>query len=204
MVLVVALGSAMPNAAAAKKKPRVTVKTSVGETSVHRVGDGPPALPGDVRDAVMTTLRRYLRAASAKPLRTGTVDDAAIQTTLGLAAIARLGGADRQILVDERLPRADRVVLTTSPVQLTGLADEQGRVVVVTARLDATTKAKTKQGAVTIRRTGELVLTPDAGAWKITGYDLAVDRIGKGLRTVADPTPTPAAPAASSSGTRTR
>ena len=81
-----------------------------------------------------------------------------------------------------------------SPSTLSGLADANGNVVVVTAGLTTTTKTKTAKGAVKILRRGELVLSPDGDTWKIGGYDLLVDRTGKGLG-LAGVTTTTVAPA---------
>ena len=69
-----------------------------------------------------------------------------------------------------------------------------GRIVVVTARLDSIARTRTERGAITISRKGDLVFTPDGDTWKIDGYDLAVERSGKGL--VAPTTAATAVPGA--------
>ncbi|GMU78402.1 MAG: hypothetical protein AMXMBFR46_11970 [Acidimicrobiia bacterium] len=193
--------------AGAAKKPRPVVSIVPGELTVYRVGDAPPTLPDSVRDKVMATLGAYVNAATVRPLQKGTVDDAALAGALGPSVTARLGGPDRAVLLDEGVPRATKkIVVAAAPVALTGLADAQGNVVVVTAGLDATTTTKTEKGKVSIKRTGELVLTPEADTWKITGYTLTVDRIGRGLGAPATPTATaaPTAPAAPAQGSTTR
>lgn len=190
--------------AGAAKKPKAVVKLAPGEVTVYKTGDAPDALPEDVKAAVMATLTGYLRRATVTPLLKGKpVDDAALGTTMALPVVARLAGTDRAVLVDEGLPKAvSKITVRGTPVALTGLADPAGNVVVVTANIDTTTNTKTAKGKLAIVRSGELVFEPDNGTWKITGYSLLVDRVGKGVKPTATtlpaapavaPTPTPAA-----------
>jgi hypothetical protein len=201
LATVVAVGALFVTAgpAAAKKKPKPLVQITVGDATVYRVGNDPQTIPDDVRAKVITSLASYVNAATVKPLQTGAVDEARLATALGPAAAQRMTGADRGTLVDEGLPKASgRIVVSALPVALTGLADADGRIVVVTARLDSTAKAPTKKGGITIARKGELVFTPEGDAWKIDGYDLAVERSGKALAlptTATTVAPAPAAPA---------
>lgn len=192
---VVAVVATTPPAGAAKK-PKAVVKIAPGNVTVYKTGDAPDAIPADVQTAVMTTLNGYLNAATVKPLQKGTADDAALGATLAAPVVARLTGADRAVLVDEGLPKSvAKIKVTGTPVALTGLADGSGNVVVVTAQIDTTTTTKSAKGPLRITRSGELVFEPDNGAWKITGYSLAVDRTGKGIKPTTTPT-APAAPAA--------
>lgn len=181
----------------AARGPKAVVKIAPGETAVFATGGGPDALPGEVTTGVMAAIDGYLADAAARPLQKGRPgDEARLATVLSPAVMARLAGTDRTVLVDEGLPKATGTVkVTAKPVVLTGLADGSGKVVVVTAGLAATTRTRTAKGPVTITRTGDLVLRPDDGTWKIVGYALTVDRVGKGLGT-ADST-APSTPAAS-------
>jgi hypothetical protein len=193
--------------AGAARSPRPVVQMPVGELTVYRTGANPQALPDDVRDKVMAALASYVKVATVKALQKGTADPTALAALLGPGAAARLTGPDRGVLLDEGLPRAtSKIVVTGAPVALTGLADGQGNVVVVTAKLDATTKTRTTKGKLTITRAGEIVFAPEGDTWKIDGYDLTVDRSGKGLGAVATtPTTTvPAAPAAPTPGMAAR
>jgi hypothetical protein len=179
--------------ATAAKRPKPAVKISVGDVTLYKVANDPPSIPDDIREKVMATLSSYISAAMVKPLQKGTADPNSLSSAFGPAVTARLQGPDRSILLDEGLPRAVRkIVVTTAPVALTGLANAQGNVILVTAAFDATTTTRTRAGKLTIKRRGELVLTPEAGRWKITGYTLTVDRVGKGLgdtTTMTAPTP---------------
>ena len=181
----------------AARGPKAVVKIAPGDTTVYATGGGPDALPGEVTTGVMAAIDAYLADAAARPLQKGRPgDEARLATVLSPAVMARLAGTDRAVLVDEGLPKATGTVkVMAKPVVLTGLADGSGKVVVVTAGLAATTRTRTAKGPVTITRTGDLVLQPDNGAWKIVGYALTVDRAGKGLGTAAPAVPsTPAAP----------
>lgn len=182
----------------AARAPKAVVKVPAGEKTVVATGNGPDALPGEVATGVMAALDGYLVNATARPLQQGRpADDARLAGVLSPAVMARLGGPDRATLLDEGLPRATAPVrVTTEPVVLTGLADASGKVVVVTAGLAATTRTRTARGPVTITRTGDLVLRPDDGTWKIAGYSLTTDRAGKGLGSPATPTTAPGAPGA--------
>ncbi len=182
--------------AGAAKKPKAVVKIDPGAVTVYKVGEAPDTIPDDVRNAVIATLTGYVNAATVAPLRKGKVDDVGLATALAPAVAARLTGPDRAVLVDEGLPKAtSKVEVAATPVALTGLADGTGSIVVVTATVDATATAKTTKGKLLIKRTGDLVLEPDNGTWKITGYTLNVDRVGKAVRPTTT-TSVPVAPAA--------
>lgn len=179
--------------AGAAKKPKAVVAMTPGEVTVYKVAGDPQPLPDTVRDSVMATLTGYVNAATVKPLRKGAADDAALAGTLAPVVAARLAGPDRAVLVDEGLPKSvSKIKVGATPIALTGLVDGDGNVVLVTANLDSTTTTKTAKGKLSIKRAGELVLTPDNGTWKISGYTLTVDRLGKGV----GPTTTTTVPAA--------
>ena len=199
IVASLATSGALATAGSASAKPRKPlVKITIGDVTVYKVGNDPETIPDDVRTKVLAAVSTYVNAATVKPLQTGAVDDAALATTLGPAATQRATGLDRVTLVDEGIPKAaGRIVVNTLPVKLTALADASGRIVVVTARLDSIARTRTEKGAITISRKGDLVFTPEGDTWKIDGYDLAVERSGKGLAipTTAT-TAVPAAPTA--------
>ena len=200
LVASLATSAALATAGSASAKPRKPlVKITIGDVTVYKVGNDPETIPDDVRTKILAAVSTYVNAATVKPLQTGVVDDAALATTLGAAATFRAAGVDRGTLVDEGIPKATgRIVVNTLPMKLTGLADGGGRIVVVTARLDSIARTRTEKGAITIARKGDLVFTPDGDTWKIDGYDLAVERSGKGL--VVPTTATTAVPGAPTAG----
>jgi hypothetical protein len=191
---------ALVTVAPAFAKPRKpVVKITIGDVTVYKVGNDPETIPDDVRTKVLAAVSTYVNAATVKPLQTGAVDDAALATTLGPAAMQRATGLDRVTLVDEGIPKATgRIRVNTLPVKLTALADASGRIVVVTAVFDSIARTRTAKGGVTISRKGELVFTPEGDTWKIDGYDLAVERSGKGL--ALPTTATTAVPATPTAG----
>jgi len=198
-VAVAAVAAAAPPAGAAKK-PKAVVKLAPGEVTVYKTGAAPDTLPADVQAAVMSALTGYVGAATVTPLKKGTADATALGATLGTPVVARLTGPDRAVLLDEGLPKSvGKIKVNGAPVALTGLADPDGNVVVVTAKIDTTATTKSAKGPLAITRSGELVLEPDNGTWKITGYALTVDRTGKGVK----PTTTTTAPAAAAAPTPT-
>jgi hypothetical protein len=183
LTALVATSVASASATTASAKTRKPVaKITAGDVTMYKVGNDPATIPDDVRTKVLAALTTYVNAATVKPLQTGVVDDSALAAALGPAATQRAIGIDRGTLVDEGIPKAkSRIIVNTLPVKLTGLADANGRVVIVTARLDSIARTRTEWGAITIARKGDLVFTPDGDNWKIDGYDLSVERSGKGL-----------------------
>lgn len=172
-------GSAEPEKAV---KPRASTTATVPPVTTFRLvaaevpaASGAP-LPDVVLSGVLATLNRYLDSAVVSPLRTGTVaaDLASIFTP---AAALRLTGPDRATLVDEGLPPAGRGLgVDDAAVTLTGLLDNDGSISVVAARVDLTVRTGSGPASTRVARSGELVLVPDVGSWKIDGYDLRVTR----------------------------
>jgi len=146
----------------------------VSSVEVQSVNQPPPALPDGVRAKVMATLDAYVDRATAAPLRSGSHagDLAALFTS---AAAARIDGLDRPALVDEGLPGDTDVRTEASAVKLAALVGPDNAVEVVTATIDVRLQV-TGEGILAITRTGDLVLVPDGGAWKIDGYDLRTAR----------------------------
>jgi len=175
-----------------KSAPAFKASTAVdlqpGAATVAAV-ENPIELPTDVRDAALATLSGYVDTAIVAPLRTGKADSAALAKVFDEAAIARLVGTERAILLDEGLPKAvGKVTVTTPPVPLTALADRDGKVVLVTVGVQLAVNARAKKGVIQINRTGSFVLAPDpTGAWKITGWTLTTDRGGPGVTPASTP-----------------
>jgi hypothetical protein len=169
-------------------KASTAVDLQPGEATVAAV-ENPIEFPTDARDAALATLGNYVETGIVAPLRKGTVDDAALATVFDEAAIARLVGAERAIVLDEGLPKAvGKVTVTTPPVPLTALADRDGKVVLVTVGVQFAVKARAENGVIQINRTGSFVLAPDAtGTWKITGWTLTTDRGGPGVAPASTP-----------------
>ncbi len=148
--------------------------------------------PDGVADAVMGAVTKYVDDGIVTALRKGHADDADLAGVVDAGVTAQLAGADRGVLFDEGLPAATgKLTVTGAPVDETALVGADGRAVIVVAGIQLDVTATTKRGPVHITRTGDLQFAPDAtGAWKLTGYDLTVNREGKGVPTAAAGTTT--------------
>jgi hypothetical protein len=162
-------------------KPSDAVQLTAGTTTVQS-----PILyttfPAGVSDQVMTAVRGYVEAATVRPLRTGKAGPG-LTTVADAGVAAQLAGPDRAVLVDEGLPTAVGKLTVGSPaVPLTALVGADGRPLVVVATVKLDVRASTKRGAVHIARAGELEFVPGSnGTWQLTGYDLTVNRDGRGV-----------------------
>jgi hypothetical protein len=126
---------------------------------------------------VLDTLNRYLDAAVVTPLRSGgpAGDLTPLFSRPALERVAP-GGADRFAIIDENLPPVSDLRSERAVAGLTGLAGTDGTVSVVTAGLDLHLIGHINGAPVTVVRTGELVLMPDGGTWRIDAYDVNVVR----------------------------
>jgi hypothetical protein len=197
--LLVAAGCGRPSSAA------FTAQTSIPQMTMPVLQVPPPApiaFTGDAFDlhtagpptnasydatwfAVLETLNKYLDAAVVTPLRTG--GPAGDLTPLfNRPALERIapGGPDRFAFIDENLPPISDLRSERAVAGLTGLAGRDGTVSVVTAGLDLRLIGHIGGAPVTVVRTGELVLMPEGGTWRIDAYDIRV------VRTVAEDTTT--------------
>jgi hypothetical protein len=126
---------------------------------------------------VLDTLNKYLEAAVLTPLRTG--GPAGDLTPLfNPPALERVvpGGPDRFAFIDENLPPVSDLRSERAVAGLTGLAGTDGTVSVVTAGLDLRLIGHVAGAPVTVVRTGELVLMPTGGRWRIDAYEIKVVR----------------------------
>jgi hypothetical protein len=185
----------------AKRKPPATVPVPNTNVSLQ-LGDvstdsaGPPAqLSAEQGQAVIKVIRDYLTIATVDPLRSAKpVGD--LSAVFDPAALARVTGVDRSVMVDEGLPKVTGDLdITAQPVSIVALADQGGGIVLATAKIDLaiTGDAKSKAGPLRVLRRGDFVLAlGPSGAWRVTSYNIAVGRSGAGLdpttTTVAAPT----------------
>lgn len=144
---------------------------------VHAAGRVPQARSDAAWAGVLDTLNRYLDVAVVTPLRTGgPAGDLA--PLLNRPALERVvpGGADRFAFIDENLPPVADLRSERAVAGLTALAGPDGTVSVVTAGIEVRLSGHAATGAVSVVRTGELVLMPEAGGWRIDAYDIKVVR----------------------------
>lgn len=179
-------GGSSGKSAAPKAAVKERVEVTPGAVSVASARLDPPVVVDDaVRNQMLDTVKRYVQVATVDPLRTGR-GAAAIAPLFTAAAAAQAQGPDRAVLVDEGLPSATGDITAKAvPVTITVLADPTGNLILASAGLELAVDTKTAQGPVEIRRVGQLTLAPDAGSWKVAGFDLFVKRSGKGVNAAA-------------------
>lgn len=150
---------------------------------LHTAGQVPTATFDAAWAGVLTTLNRYLEVAVLTPLRSGgpAGDLAPLFSPQAFERVAVVG-PDRSAFIDEGLPPLSDVRKEAATAGLTALAGADGTISVVTAALDLRLIGHIAGAPVTVVRTGELVLMPEGGTWRIDAYDLKV------VRTRADDT----------------
>lgn len=136
------------------------------------LGDG-------VRDATMQVLQRTFEATVVAPLRG--LGPGALEQLFTEDAAARATGPDRAALFDEDLPAVENVVAERRNVRLTGLAGEDAKVALVVAKIDW--DVRSADGAVRVRRAGELSLIPVLGRWVVGAYTVVTTRTVAGATT---------------------
>lgn len=143
---------------------------------LHTAGRVGPAAFDAAWSGVLDTLNRYLDAAILTPLRTGgpAGDLAPFFTPLAVHRV--LSGPDRFAFIDEGLPPASDLRKETAVATLTALAGADGVMSVVAAGLDLRLSGRVNGAPLAVVRTGELVLLPEGGTWRIDAYDVKVTR----------------------------
>jgi hypothetical protein len=126
--------------------------------------------------AVLETLNRYLELAVLTPLRSGgpAGDLAPLFTPLSVDRV--LTGPDRKAFIDENLPPASDLRPEAVVAGLRGLAGTDGVMSVVTAGLDLRILGHVDGAPLRVVRTGEVVLMPEGGTWRIDAWDITVTR----------------------------
>jgi len=144
---------------------------------LHAAGDVSQAASGDAWAGALATLNRYLQLGILTPLRSGgPAGPLAPYFTAEAGGRVSSPGAERAAFVDEGLPPATVIRQDKAVATLAGLAGADGVMAVVTARLDLRVTAQIDGSPVVIVRTGELVLVPEGGRWKIDAFDISVKR----------------------------
>ncbi len=156
-----------------------TLQITPGTVEVQAAG-APGTLSDQDRDQIVDTLKRYIIAATIKPLHGKPVGNlAGVFTPEVATSVEGLAGA---AVVDAGMPKAVTTVKASAPpVPLIALSDPSGAIDLVGAKLFLDVRTKAAGGPVHVQRNGELVLQRDGGDWKISSYKLTVDRTGAGL-----------------------
>ncbi len=198
VVAIVAFGSGGGDSSTVTHQPVKsfddTVELAAGDVTADSAGPA-AALTPEQANAVLGVLDSYVNGASLEPLRSGKPTTADLSAVFDPGTLARVSGADRAVALDEGLPAiAGRMKVKADPVAMVALGDQTGTVVLVSTNLHYTVETKTaaKAKPVVVDRTAQLVLSPDlAGSWKVTAYDIGVQRTGSGLGPVPTTTVAP-------------
>jgi hypothetical protein len=191
-------GKAAPSSTT--KVPNTNVALALGDVSADSAG--PPAqLSSAQSQAILKVVGDYLTAATVDPLRSAK-PAGDLSALFAAGALARVTGPDRPVMIDEGLPKVTGDLnVTAQPVNVVGLGDQGGAIVLATATIDLDIQGVTAEKGPPLRilRKGDLVLSPDpTGAWRVTAFNIAVARSGGGL----DATTTTAPTATTSKGSK--
>lgn len=152
-----------------------TAGVAVREEACRTVISGAPArLDAATTRAIVTLGRNHLHDAVTVPLQSGRVGtDFLAAFNAPAAARVRPGAADRAVLTEADTPLAGTNPAISAVLACTVLTDGTGAP--AAASVELRVSARGARGA-SMRRTGELLLVPAAGTWKISGYDVSVTR----------------------------
>ena len=184
-VLVLSGGSSddAEDAAGARQVANTDISIEAGEVTADSAGP-PVSVSPEQATAVIDLIGDYVETAIVKPLRTGQ-PAGDLAGVFDATALTRAQGVDRAALVDEGLPKVTgNLTVTATPVAITGLGDQAGNLVALTATVDLDVSASAVGTAVPLHivRTGHFVLSPDgSGAWKVSAFDVQVTRDGGGI-----------------------
>lgn len=148
-----------------------------GVTSMN-VEAGRPPSPETVEQAkaaAVSTLNSYLKIAVLDPL--GSAAPVGDLTPVVTESVSnRLAGPDRAALLDEGLPKMEGIRADRAGVDLTVMAGQAGEILMVAADVELKLRGTADGTPLAIDRTGEFLLVPAGGAWKIDGYRIHVTR----------------------------
>lgn len=175
---------------ASRPVANTNVTLEAGEVTADSAGP-PLSVAPEITNGVIDLIGRYVELATVEPLRTQQPvgDLAGIFDT---PALAQATGPDRALMVDEGLPEVTGDLdVVADPIAITGLGDQSGNLVLVTAELNLDIQGVTAAEGppLHIKRFGYVVVAPDAaGTWKVSSYKLYVERTGGGLEAATSTT----------------
>lgn len=146
-------------------------------SELHPMAPAAPDFPPEVVEAVTASLNSWLGAAIVTPLRTGQpatgLEPLFTEPALGKVSVA---GAERAAMVEEGTPVSGKVTQDRANVRLTAVTGPGGGVEFVTAQIDMAHAVPSNDGFVDLVRSGELVLVPYGGTWRIDAFDVVAKR----------------------------
>jgi hypothetical protein len=161
------------------KKSVVSGDVQLALAGVQNANAGAPATLGDdIANQIMTTLAQYVDVGLVQPAKTGK-PAADLSGLFDAGTQAAIQGADKEVLFESGQPeRTGDFKPSATPVFITALSDGGGQFVLATAGFRYSAEIGVEGGTLAITREIALTFTPENGQWKITGYDVSVNRQG--------------------------
>lgn len=163
------------------KHLRVT-GTTVQLTNARTVSAGPSEipLPDAARTQIVAAIQTYIDKGIVASLRGAKTPD--LSDIFEPAVLTKLEPAELDTLLDRAIGPATSVTGKALTASITSLADQSGTFVLASVDIAIELSAVVKTKQVELKRSGSFVFAPDpTGTWKITGFDLTVNRAGPGL-----------------------
>ena len=157
----------------------------IGKVNVQSAGP-PPRINSSVKQAVLDSSQSYVDDAVLAPLENGKLNPAYAKIfDLGVRRSAT--GSDRGTLTEVRTGKLKAAVkATATQVQLDGMGDQTGKLVLVAASFRVQVDAKGSGGPVKITRGAELTFARVGNRWLVTAYRFVVIRKTPARTTSAD------------------
>jgi hypothetical protein len=161
----------------AKKFVSGNVQLVLGGVQNANAG-APVSLPDEAANQIMQVVGTYVDRGLVVPVKTGRPPQN-VGELFDAGTQAAIQGPDKDVLFESGEPkRTGDFKPTASPVIITALSDNGGQFVLVTATLNYSAEVGVMGGALQTARSIALTLNPEGGVWKITAYDVSVNRQG--------------------------
>ena len=119
---------------ASRPVANTNVTLMAGDVTAESAGP-PVSVAPEITSGVIDLIGRYIEIATVEPLRNAQ-PAGDLSGIFDVAALAKATGPDRALLVDEGLPQVTGDLdVAAQPVAITGLGDQAGNLVLVTATL---------------------------------------------------------------------
>ena len=179
-LLLGACSSGGGKAAAAHQQPKNAASVTLDGLKLGVVNvqsAGPPVnIDNATRSAALAVAQKYVDTAIVAPLRDGSLGAGyASLFDTGIAPVATT--TDSPALTDAQVGKLEGYHETTTPVMLSALADQTGALLYLATNFTLQVKSTSKTEPLTISRTVELTLTPNAQRkWVVGAYRVLVAR----------------------------
>jgi hypothetical protein len=159
-----------------KKAAAVKVASlKLGAVAVQSAGP-PVGLDSATRAAALAVAQKYVDTAVNGPLNDGAVG-AGYDTIFDTGVRPVATTTDAPALTETGIGKLDSYTQTSTPVAVSGLADNTGALLYLATNFSVQVKAKIATGPLKLTRTVELTLVPDAAKhWSVSAYRVVAVR----------------------------